>query len=518
MPSVMEIAMKDMGFLIDLANANMKTLPGPVVNVLGYGAKGDGKKDDTVSIQKALNYADSLGGAIVYVPDGRYIISGALLIPPNTYLKGSGMKRTIIEWDISNNVVVEMIRFADNDDTKKSCISDIALNQRRVERGLLDNQAYGGIVPINNVTIERVRIFNTAGPGITSSGLKNITIRDCEIYDTGHHGIYFSTTHAGYVKNIEITNNYIGTPADFVGRLLGANLIKFRFSTAGELLQNIKIKDNLMGSAVNEQGIFISTTSGGTSIVDNIEIYDNVINPDAVNKGMLAIIYIGTNTKGSDVAIKNNEMYGSNIVDSFGMRLLFSDIANTKNVTVSGNSVQSVETGIDGRKCTIDLNTISFSMWGIIGATGRASRNTLISSANSAVGIRQATFDMVDNEIVLSGTTTIGIDVANSTNLLVERNKITGASQGILRNAKTLTGCIISENIFIACAANYVGFTNSAVTMQNNQFERTSAIQWGATSARPTSPYPWQPYGDSTLNKPIWHNGTNWVDATGTTV
>jgi hypothetical protein len=40
----------------------------------------------------------------------------------------------------------------------------------------------------------------------------------------------------------------------------------------------------------------------------------------------------------------------------------------------------------------------------------------------------------------------------------------------------------------------------------------------GNTGARPTGKPAGFQYFDTTLNKPIWYNGTVWVDATGTTV
>ncbi|MFN8681698.1 hypothetical protein ACDP63_11225 [Paracoccus sp. P2] len=43
-------------------------------------------------------------------------------------------------------------------------------------------------------------------------------------------------------------------------------------------------------------------------------------------------------------------------------------------------------------------------------------------------------------------------------------------------------------------------------------------VNSGGTGGRPGSPYLWQQYADTTLGKPIWWNGTAWVDATGTTV
>lgn len=45
----------------------------------------------------------------------------------------------------------------------------------------------------------------------------------------------------------------------------------------------------------------------------------------------------------------------------------------------------------------------------------------------------------------------------------------------------------------------------------------TIVIPNGATGARPSSPVRGQVYFDSTLGKPVWYSGSNWVDATGTT-
>ena len=38
------------------------------------------------------------------------------------------------------------------------------------------------------------------------------------------------------------------------------------------------------------------------------------------------------------------------------------------------------------------------------------------------------------------------------------------------------------------------------------------------TASRPASPDNYQFHFDTTLNKPIWYNGSAWVDATGATV
>jgi hypothetical protein len=45
-----------------------------------------------------------------------------------------------------------------------------------------------------------------------------------------------------------------------------------------------------------------------------------------------------------------------------------------------------------------------------------------------------------------------------------------------------------------------------------------SVLPSGATGARPSSPATGAVYLDTTLDKPVFFNGTNWIDATGATV
>lgn len=98
MSSVFEIAMRDMGRLIDLANANMNTIP-EVINVKGsmFGAKGDGKTDDLWAIDKAIAVAKEKGG-IVYFPPGTYIMSSY-----PSELRQSNITGTL---DLNNLVIV----------------------------------------------------------------------------------------------------------------------------------------------------------------------------------------------------------------------------------------------------------------------------------------------------------------------------------------------------------------------------------------------------------------------------
>jgi hypothetical protein len=63
--------------------------PAPsAISVLDFGAKGDGKTDDTAAFQKALDAAAQAGGGTVLAPRGNYFFTGHLNVPPAVTLKG----------------------------------------------------------------------------------------------------------------------------------------------------------------------------------------------------------------------------------------------------------------------------------------------------------------------------------------------------------------------------------------------------------------------------------------------
>jgi len=64
------------------------TTPG-ALDVRDFGAKGDGRTDDTAAFQKALDACAKLGGGIVEVPAGKYLIKTHLAIPRAVTLEGA---------------------------------------------------------------------------------------------------------------------------------------------------------------------------------------------------------------------------------------------------------------------------------------------------------------------------------------------------------------------------------------------------------------------------------------------
>ena len=61
-------------------------------NAKDYGADANGNQDNTEIFQKLLNKTYELGGGIVYVPSGRYKVTGTLKIPKGVTLRGDWKK------------------------------------------------------------------------------------------------------------------------------------------------------------------------------------------------------------------------------------------------------------------------------------------------------------------------------------------------------------------------------------------------------------------------------------------
>lgn len=86
-----------------LTKASFTMITGAYVNVLDFGATGDGTTNDAVAIQAAFNAANTTPSKTVYFPAGTYLTNSTLTVNPNTtngvvpQIVGEGSQASIIK-------------------------------------------------------------------------------------------------------------------------------------------------------------------------------------------------------------------------------------------------------------------------------------------------------------------------------------------------------------------------------------------------------------------------------------
>lgn len=198
-----------------LTKATFSMIEGASLNVLDYGATGDGVTDDTAAIQAAINDGVTQNKA-VYIPNGTYIITSTLNLPNNITLYGETqrkinqggntygtiiktaanitmMQTTAVMPSFTFGIRIENISFWGNGSTGSALtIGDDAVN----------HLSFG--ITLRNIDIEYV------GNGIKLNGaayvtyLENITMAGTD--RAGSYGIWFrrcqiSECHAMKIEN-----------------------------------------------------------------------------------------------------------------------------------------------------------------------------------------------------------------------------------------------------------------------------------------------------------------------------
>jgi len=74
-----------------------------LIDVREHGAKGDGLTDDSPALEKAVLAAAEAGGATVFFPQGDYVLSRPLRVPPGVNLRGfrPSLSRLIVRADVA---------------------------------------------------------------------------------------------------------------------------------------------------------------------------------------------------------------------------------------------------------------------------------------------------------------------------------------------------------------------------------------------------------------------------------
>lgn len=155
---------------------------GKIVDARDFGARGDGKADDTVALQKALDVAGSDPGAgrTVFLSSGQYRITRPLVMPLNVDLVGHGVgfSSTLVPVNCDGIHIVG----ADHKGgfAFRNKVEGITINMR-----LSPSQKAAVVLQNAYTTVLRELFIYEAGIGLRIGSARHITLDSLSIYGKG---------------------------------------------------------------------------------------------------------------------------------------------------------------------------------------------------------------------------------------------------------------------------------------------------------------------------------------------
>jgi hypothetical protein len=225
-----------------------------LLNVKKYGARGDGKTDDTKAVQATIDAAIKLSKPIVYFPAGIYVIGSYHLT--NNYLENYCIRihSGITFKGSGNNSVIKLAdHIFDKRDTAANAHIFYGINIHTLKfiSLLIDMNGVKNLVP-ESVIKNNMALFVENGSDIDFS---NVTIKNC----SGTNMIAIrGIGHGVNIKNCFFYNggNYVGTPA--------ANKFQVDFS----FIYSEWDSTNIINNHIEQQnvGIALSNYTGGIEL------------------------------------------------------------------------------------------------------------------------------------------------------------------------------------------------------------------------------------------------------------
>ena len=380
-------------------------LVGPVANVQGFGAKGDGAADDTRAIQAAIDFVVGQGGGTVYVPPGTYKI-----MPQRAGAAGAEINALTIRGD---NVRITgdgpaatrlLFRIAGDRDPSNDFEVIAKDGKSTVWRGSAIAIEGSGkdTAPRHDIVIENLEIDGGAYPGNTNDRTWPVPTETGAGWDVTHKGVTILSVR--FYRRLQFANlhlhNFRGEiiygggdgidevliencnlhSTNGVGISVGASQIvrsnrihdcasggveSYHFIKEARYLDNhfsgmrggINIQTDWNSSAVamicgntfeecRTAGILMNIENGPTIISDNVFVdcgYENTFD---------ASIQIGPG-KGltapaiNNITVKNNTILRQNQNGGFGVYLSCEGERKLKTVVVANNFIGSSAAGIE---------------------------------------------------------------------------------------------------------------------------------------------------------------------------
>ena len=410
---------------MSLTKVSYSMIKGAPVNVLDFGATGDGTTNDTAAVQAAVTAADR-----VYFPAGTYLCD-TITLDANSYLYGDGASSIIKQNTVSSSYGTLYA----NSGSSSTHVQNIRIDSLQL-LGQVAAQgfsqfahliSFNGVryVEITNCTIKGFR-----GDGIyLGSGVvggnerhnRNVTIRNCIIDGVNND----NRNGVSVVDGDEILiqgNTFINCTKNTMPGCIDVE----PDANAFHIVRNIRIVNNFFENCQGNVGFigFVLSAATFTNQPKNFIVANNVF--QGTSDGVTFINNYASYTEPFRVVISNNSGTVGRFLDF--QKWVYG-------VTISGNSIQSSSTSVLGFAAT-DVCT-NFSIVGN-NFIGDGATQCLSIRSTSGLNIANNTFNnFYDNHINfgLSGSTISKVTITNN-----YFASISGANNSVYDGGGTVDG------------------------------------------------------------------------------
>ena len=456
-----------------------------------FGAKGDGVYNDTIYIQKSINFFSK--GGTLFLKNKNYLI--------DTCTVRSSKPLTIIGYGariIPNNL-------------NEFCFI-----------------IYGNFNKIFGLK------FEPQGNITENSKYKAIQVKNDNLNKNSNYNLF---------RDLEMYNMYQGIEFNMDSLITGAC---YRHKIESCEIRNQTIKDWEGSFGINFEGNGLGNSSGNDSKVINtlIKGYEK----NVIVKNSIATKFINTSIDGGTIGIEYNK--GSNLTFvncyleynkttlnllNLPYRVSFLECTISNTTTARNGNLLNEEQPIwiSTTVGTVGINPFLYNLGYFLyltedGGTILTGENYIEFKENETnkeikfknISKGKTGFDFTGQSDVLKilgdsdieiGTPTLSTIFKSDGNVVLPTRR---HIEAVLKACNNATDIGLPQNGFI-----YYNTTNNVFRCrENGSYREIQTTKNGNTSSRPTGIDVGCMYYDTTLNKPIWWNGTVWRDATGTTV
>lgn len=537
---------------MSLTKVSYSMIQGNVRSVVDYGVVGDGVTDDTAAMQAAFAAIDV--GSVLLFNGLTIIVNDRLLISGKSGFTIDGQGGTIKAKNampVASDKEIIAIR-----NCSEFTMLNLTVDGNRANRIPAEVAAHSiefrscsrficQQVSSNNAVVDGF-IFNTSTNTDPTTYCLDFQMINCfadNCYRQGASvinaynfkfsgGAYTNTNGTAPEAGIDIESNIGATIGNRTGTIdnctfAGNNGFGILLSNIGGshefVIQNSYFSANdLGGVGVNTDDTHILNcvfrNHAGAGITQGVVTFQNqasirggsVVNCRfADNTNTTACIFTFATTSGIDIAdniISNHASYGISARGT-SHNITGNSIFDCDGIGIVSNCVSSVIAN------NYVVRATSRGVYQLAGAGTKITSNTIEDVQSVSGGYIQTDVSntFMQNNVCVStasAPTTFGIYLGSSS----INQTVVGNIFDNLHSTQPigLSGTVISQHVV---------YGNSGGTANTPRGSISGlGIPFYTTVGRPTSIVGGQSIFDTTLNKPIWYNGTNWVDAAGTTV